>query len=106
MTVLGRSYSWVVNDTDVESTPLWSASSGAEPPLRLGQAVAASQPELVRYFPEVDEWQVMTITLERMGWSDHWFYIVEWKAKRYHEGDYLGIPVLMSGQVVRLEKRK
>ncbi len=106
MTVFGQAYSWEVTDEDLSSTPSWDASSGAEPPLSLPEAIAVSEAQLGRYFPEVPEWVLETITLERLGWAGNWFYIIEWKAKRHHEGDYLGIPVLMSGQAVYLEKQE
>ena len=95
--------SWEVRQEDVASTPPWLDPGREEPPLSIADAIAISEPQLARYLPRVSEWQLEEVTLHRLGWDSRWFYLVEWKVKRHHEGDFIGIPVLMSGQPVYLE---
>src|SRR5262245_61211938 len=101
-TVLGRSFSWTVSEHDLVSTPGWTEVENREPPLSVSAAVAFAKADLVSYLPEVTEWQLVGVRLERLGWQGKWFYVVEWKSARHHRGDSLEIPVLMSGQTIRL----
>jgi hypothetical protein len=106
MTVLGKTYSWEVTYEDIASTPVWDTTSGEEPPLSIPEAIEVSKPQISRYFPDVSEWVLESIVIETLGWGKYWFYVVKWKAKRHHEGDYLEIPVLMSGQPVYLNEKE
>jgi len=102
-TVFGHTVSWTVTEPDLEATPGWPGPDSQEPPLSVSRAVAVAKAELGSYLPEVTEWQLEGVRLERLGWRGKWFYVVEWKALRHHRGDFLEIPVLMSGRPVRLD---
>ena len=101
-TVLGHTLSWTVTEHDLVDTPDWLGPEDRNPPLPVSAAVVAAKAEIASYLPDVPEWQLQGVRLERLGWQGKWFYVVEWKARRHHSGDFLEIPVLMSGRPVRL----
>ncbi|SRR6266571_7786000 len=102
MTIGEQRWNYTVAEADVADSPAWIDPSSDPPPLPASRAVALSRAELSKYMPEVETWDLANITLEPLGYSSKWFYVVAWRPRGLDKGDNLGIPVLMSGRVVAL----
>jgi hypothetical protein len=102
MTIGQQRWTYTVAEADVTDSPAWVDPSSNPPPLPESRAVALSRAELSKYMPEVETWDLVNITLEPLGYSSKWFYVVAWRPRGLDKGDNLGIPVLMSGRAVAL----
>ena len=113
----GVTYSFGTSGNVFNATPNWNESEDF-PPLSPRKAVFAAFEEAKRLRPDVSEWRVETVALDRL--QNHWFYRVQFArnyrvpagAGRVVSSGYtntnpieihlpLTVPVLMDGTAVR-----
>ena len=99
----GRSRRILVYESDFSNLPLWQPLSGSEPPVSLGEAIRLATFEVRRSFADFERWRFETASLAQ--WPEGWVYMVQWEPVNIQEEfGIILVPVLMSGQVIPLDR--
>jgi hypothetical protein len=110
----GHQYSTYVRDSDVDGTPIWSASE-EKPPVSAGEAAKLARNALSKALGDTSSWNLSNVTLKEWPESGHWIYTVGFDGPSYRvpniQGSFesgLTIVVLMNGNtlVPKPEKTK
>ena len=102
----GRNNRIPVYESDFADAPPWDPLSGSEQPVSLGEAIRLATSEVQRTFADFEHWAFGSIGLQKLG-DDHWVYVVQWGPVNHQEEFAIVlVPVLMSGQVIPLDRRE
>lgn len=103
-------YRSLVMEGDLINTPKWQEHEDF-PPLSPRRAEAKARAELRTTLPAIREWRLVEFSLQRVGSSDNWIYIVEMKPSLQKETvngqvDSIEIVVLMNERAIKPKEEK
>ena len=102
--VLGKVFTFSVTDARLNTSPSWRLPHADRLPLSVEKAVRISEAELRKYVSDPYRWRPSQIAIRALGKQSRWYYVIEWYPDwEGYVGDGIGIPILMTGEVVALE---
>ena len=104
MVVGGRARSLEIWESDLKTAPRWDPQDEGEPPVAVGEAIHLATSEIHRFLGDSKEWAFNTVQLQRMG-TGPWFYMVSWTPVDRWDTGMISVAVLMSGNVVPLDRQ-
>lgn len=101
----GKRYDFTVTHAQLQITPDW-LENAPNPPLSPRKALALARTDLAAFLPDAARWIHPKITLQEVGASRKWIYIVEFEGPlplNTTDGpvDSMRVLVLMNGTAVR-----
>ena len=103
----GKTYISTIKDEDIAPTPAWEIEDG-NPPLAVGQAVAAAKACLHTLDLGDHHWTIGSVSLKPSGLEGHWFYEIMFSCLGDDRAPMtFRVQVLMNGVAVvpRLEEK-
>lgn len=100
----GKKYTFEISNETLKDSPTWSINNTI--PLTTVDAIKIAELEIANYSKEKDLFYLSSIELRRFGFTDKWFYVVEFFKRasvnsEMSTNDYLRIPVLLNGQPIK-----
>jgi len=105
LTVDGRVKVVDITAEELDSSPTWDPTSGAEVPLSMAQATRLGIEEFHRLLGDREGWRITEVVLRPLC-DNHWVYNVDWVVFGTDETGDAIVTVLLSGKVVSLDRAK